>query len=165
MSPSKMKTREAISAAVHRALIEAHALREASMPLVITSSWDDDLPELTGISFSQDSDSNVALSFADEGLREQVLESTSRAAPEEETQVYSEKEALEKIEQDTEQANNITDAGTVEPAPLQTSGIEVDPTLETQKGSSLNAASKDHSWRNIKLDDPALKFAVCPCAP
>ncbi len=130
------------------------------MPLVLTTSREDDLPELNGISFSHDIDGNVTLKFAEEGLREKVIESTSRVEIEEETS-YSEEDKLKEMEQQLEHANNNTDAGIVEPDSLPTSDVEVEPLLEESEASPLDAASKDHSWRNITLDDPDIKFAVC----
>lgn len=161
MAPSKMKTREEVSAAVHRAMIEVHALQEAKMPLVITSSWEDNLPELSGVSFSQDTNRNVKLNFVNERLREEVLESTSRVAPEENMEVYSEEDVQEKKKQDNEQENSNMSASSVELDPSQTSEVGPDPTMERKEVSLLDAASQDQSWCSIPLDDPNLKFAAC----
>ena len=160
MAASKLKTREEVSAAVHRALIEVHTLREATMPFVITSSRDDDLPELGGISFLHDTNENAILNFTDEGLRKKVLESTSKAEQEEEPYIYSEEDVLEEIEQQVEQANDHTSADVVESDSLQASEAEVGLTFHSQEAPLLDAASKDKSWRNVRLDDPKIKFAV-----
>ncbi len=165
MAPSKLKTREEVSAAVHRALVETYALREAKMPVVITSSWEDDLPELSGVSFSQDTSRNVKLNFVNERLREEVLESTSRVAPEQNMEVYSEEDVQEKMKQDEEQANNNMNAAMVESDPLQTSEVGPDSIMGRKEVSLLDAASQDQSWSSIPLDDPTLKFAACTFAP
>lgn len=135
------------------------------MPVVITSSWEDDLPELSGVSFSQDTSRNVKLNFVNERLREEVLESTSRVAPEQNMEVYSEVDVQEKMKQDEEQANNNMNAAIVESDPLQTSEVGPDPTMGRKEVSLLDAASQDQSWSSIPLDDPTLKFAACTFAP
>ena len=163
MPSTKLRTREEVAVAVHRAFVEIHALREASMPLVITSTWEDNLPELSGTSFSQDVNGNVKLDFTNDGLRNRVLESTSKAEIEEDEIVLSQEDVLEEIERNTEQANDETRASVVDPELLQTSGTELDSISEGQEASSLDAASKDDNWRNLSLDDPEIKFAVCDC--
>ena len=162
MASSKLKTREEVAAAVHRALVEIYTLHEASMPLMIASTWEDDLPELSGISFSHDTNGNVTLNFGHEELRGKVLESTSKAKIEDEEIVLSEEDVLEETEQGTDQPNDNAGADAVESELPQTSGVELDSISERQKVSLLDAASRDDSWRHIPLDDPEIKFAVCP---
>ena len=162
LAASKLKAREEISAAVHRALIEIYTLREANMPLAVMSSWGEDLPELSGITFSaQDADGRVALNFTNEAQRETVLKSTSRVESKEELPVYTEEGVLETIEQQNQQPSIDQDAGVVESQSIRSSDVEVDPVMEVHKPSLLEAASKDTSWRSIQFDDPDLKFAVC----
>ena len=134
------------------------------MPLVVTSTWEDILPELSGIGFSRDTIGNFTLDFTDENLREKVLKSTSKANIEREEVLLSEGDVLEEIERKTEQANDETCIGIAEPGPepLQTPNVKVGSNLERPEVSSLDAASKDDSWRSVPLDDPEIKFAVCP---
>ena len=160
MASSKLKIRTEISEAVHRALAEIYTLQEAMMPLVVASSRKDDLPELSGISFSHDVDGNVTLKFADEGLRKRIIDSMSRVEMEEETS-HSEEDMLREMEQQLEQANDNMDVSIEEPDSLPTSDVEVVPLSEELEASPLDAASQDLSWRNIALDDPDIKFAVC----
>lgn len=180
MVATKLESKEDISAAIQRALVEIYALLDAGRPLAVKAKFPDGrgLPALSGISFLQSTTGAVTLGFDDEQLREKIVESTSWTEEDHEDsqteiEVGVAEEAAPGITK-AELSNKISSGSAT--GDTGNSASEQDDASETKESESLElpeapeetlleTASTDDSWRNLPLLDPHVKFAVSSSSP
>lgn len=162
--------------AVHRALVETYALKQAGLPLVMDHSIKptDDYGERVagGAKFEQDANGQLALVLESEELRQSILKSVT---PQDRSSDETEKDEDTRIEEEDiiEEAMESREA---EDRPSQVVEEDDDISLEFEgsdlpvpdeqsfdpaRSSDLSAFTPaSDSWRNVSLEDPAIKFAV-----
>lgn len=183
MNAERLESRDDIILALHRALVEAYALKEAGLPLVMDYYSEDpteDYPELVagGAKFEQDANGEMTLVLESEKLRQSILEcvipkdsqSDNKGMEDPETEEEGEEIMGESIEEGVEsreageRPHQVDDEINSE-YERQLEGS--DPSL--RDGESFDPARSSHlaaltpasdSWRNVSLGDPAIKFAV-----
>lgn len=173
MEPERVDSRNGTTVAVHRALVETYALKEAGLPLVMdwyALSHMDDYPErvAAGAKFEQDTNGQMALVLESEDLRQSILECvTPRATPQDRSSdenAMEDKEVKEEelLEEDMEsrEAEETPDDGD-----LESEGFELplpdeesfDPARSPGNAALMPASD---TWRDVSLEDAAIKFAV-----
>ena len=183
MNAERLESRDEITIALHRALVEAYALKEAGLPLVMdyySEDPTDDYSELVagGARFEQDANGEMTLVLESEGLRQSILEcvipkdsqSDNKGMENPET----EEEGEEIMEGSTEEEVEAREAGERPPQvddeinseyerqfegsdPSLRDGESFDPARSSNLAALMPASN---SWRNVSLGDPAIKFAV-----
>ena len=183
MNAERLESRNDITLALHRALVEAYALKEAGLPLVMDYYSEDpteDYSELVaeGAKFEQDSNGEMTLVVESEELRQSILEcvvpkdsqSDNKGTENPET----EEEGEEIMEASTEEEVESREAGERPPQVDDEINSEYERQVEgsdpsLRDGESFDPARSSHlaalmpasdSWRNVSLGDPAIKFAV-----
>lgn len=181
MDAEKKESRNDMILAVHRALVETYALKEAGQPLAMDYySLDptEDYAELVagGARFERDANGETTLLLESERLRHSILEcvtpkdrlSDDRAM--EDTEAEEEEEITEDISEEEVESRE------AEERPFQVVKEDGEINLELE-GSEVAAGdeesfdparSSDHAalmpasgtWRNVSLEDAAIKFAV-----
>ena len=179
MDPERIESRNDIILALHRALVEAYALKEAELPLVLdyySKDHTEDYPELVagGAKFEQDANGEITLVLESEELRQSILRCVmpkdSRSDNKGMENSENEEEGEEIMKGSTEEELESREAGE------RPSQVDDEINLELERsGPSLQdgesfgpARSSDlaafmpasDSWRNVSLEDPAIKFAV-----
>lgn len=176
MVPQRVEGRVDTILAIHRALVETYALKEAGLPLVMdytSTDRTDDYAERVaeGAKFEQDATGQTILVVESEELRKSILDCVT---PQDRTMNNT------KIEDVEDEEGEITDEemefGEAEERSSQIvkEDDEIDsetddselPVLDEE--SSNAARSKDlatfmpasDTWRDVPLDDTAVKFAV-----
>lgn len=154
MAPTKMESREDISEAIHRALVEIFTLQEARVSMEIFMGYGE-TPEahyFKDVSFKQAPGGATVPIFADEKLREEVLDSLTEVENDSATSV----EAIA----DESQAPTAD-----EPQPPAREEVE---DLWDQKSTAreepiFDYRPNDETWLNVSFDDRKTKFAVSHC--
>lgn len=86
MAPSKMQSKEDISIAIHRALVEVYALKEADLPnafpILTDTSYDS---EWGAIGFQQSENGITIPVFPNDQIRQRVLDSLTDSEPREDS--------------------------------------------------------------------------------
>lgn len=165
--------------AVHRALVETYALKEAGLPLAMNSSYDSIKPTdeycesvAGGAKFEQDANGQMALVLESEDLRQSILRcvttqdrSSDGIAREEDTDI-----------EDGELIEEQMDNGETEDGPSQVVKEGDESNLEFE-GSELPVPDEEFfdparssdlpvstpasdTWCSVSLEDPGIKFAV-----
>lgn len=162
--PKKVMSREDLMMVVHRAVVEVFTLRDAGRPMTDAANARDDrvVPETSGVRFTiSGEEQKVILSYPDEKVKETILQSTVLGEPVQEVmdvQAQAEEAASEAIDgTDTE-----TPLEEVATTPVEEVMPDTDTPPSTQRQTTL---PHDSTWLNISLQDPTLKFAVCPPHP
>ncbi len=162
LPPKKLLSKQDLTLALHRAVVEVFTLREAGRPMTDATNAKDDriIPDTSqvGILLSGQEQA-VALSYPDEQTKEAILQSTVLSEPVEEvTNVQTEvEEARAGMEKDTAGQSSLQD---VESTPVEeVMQQNTNPSLSAPKQATLPS---DSTWLNISLLDPAVKFAVSP---
>ncbi len=175
-----VESRNEIILAVHRALVETYALKEAGLPLVMDySSLDpaNDYAERVagGAKFEQDANGEMALVLESEELRQSILDCVTPQAPSrdnsamgdleiEEEEISEEmkdeemesREAEEMSPQMVEEddKNSLEFEGSEPPIPDEE---YFDPASPEDRATFMPASD---TWRDVSLEDAAIKFAV-----
>lgn len=161
--PKKVLSRNELTIAVHRAVVEVFTLREAGRPMTDATNARDDrvIPETSGVSFTLSGD-RVVLSYPDNQVKEMILQSTVLSEPVEEV-MEVQAEVAEAESETTQEPETRTSLEEVSATPVE----EVMPDSNTPTPAPNKQATLplDPTWLNISLQDPALKFAVRPPAP
>ena len=178
MEPERVDSRDRTTLAVHRALVETYALKEAGLPLVMdwyASNPTDDYPERVagGARFEQDANGQMALVLESEDLRQSILECvTPRATPQDQSSNDNAMEGKELEEEEFREGD--MESREAEEMPSQSGDDEGDLEFEGSELSipdeesfdpapSINDAAlmpASDTWRNVPLEDAAIKFAV-----
>ena len=164
MAPTQLESREEISEAIHRALVEIYTLKEARIPTNITMGYGE-TPEahyFKDVSFKQAANGTIVPVFAYEQLREEVLDS------------------LTEVENDSATSLEATGDESQAPVPKDGEPLEWNSTVqaETEAGAwddnsmwggtettereepVLENRSNDETWLNVSFHDIGTKFAV-----
>ena len=176
MDSQRVEGRSDTTLAVHRALVETYALKEAGLPLVMDYSASDPTEDYAqrvagGATFEQDAKGQMTLVLESEELRQLILDCVT---PQEHSKndIKVEDAEIEKGET-TEEGMKF---GEAEERPSQIVKNDYDNNSEfddsdfqvPDEQSSDAARSRDlatfmpasDTWRNVSLDDAAVKFAV-----
>lgn len=146
MAPAKMESREEISEAIHRALVEVFTLKEARVRMEICMGYGEtsEAHYFKDVSFEQAANGTTVPIFAYEQLREEVLDSLT--------------------EVENESATDIGASADESRAPVreETELIEDDQAfqVETDETVMLEERSNDETWLNVSFHDSKTKFAV-----
>ena len=187
---SKLESREEIVMAVHQALVEVFTLKQADLPLSMDVNPSTSMPPneylrwlAQDASFEQTENGEMQLVLASKELQDAILDSVLPKAPTEDVTAEVEEvmEEEEPVDEQLAEASNLHqghDAGALEgtsPA-IDSQPVEVDwtetnetydalPLVDTvdsfnteDDGGPISPSSD--SWRNVPLEDQAVKFAV-----
>lgn len=154
MAPTKLESREDVSEAIHRALVEIFTLKEARVPMEIFMGYGE-TPEahyFKVVSFKQAPDGATVPIFADEKLREEVLDSL--------TEVENDSATRPEAIADESQAATADES--------QAPAREEVEDLWDQKSTAreepiFNYRPNDETWLNVSFHDRKTKFAVSHC--
>ena len=149
-------SREDLTIAVHRAVVEIFTLRDAGRPMTDATNARDDrvIPETSAVQFTlSGANQTVVLSYPDDEVKEAILQSTVASEPVEEV-----------LEVQTEVDEAEPDVKTPLEGVSTTAVEEVlsDANPPTPAPPIHATVPRDSTWLNISLQDPALKFAVRP---
>ena len=187
---SKLESREEIVMAVHQALVEVFTLKQADLPLSMDANPSTSMHPneylrwlAEDASFEQTENGDMQLVLGSKELRDAILDSIMPKEPtEDETgEVEEAMEEQQPAEEELAEASNVQqihDAGGLEgppPAidsqPAQADMTELNETYDALPlVESVDApktgddggpiAPANDSWRNVLLEDQAVKFAV-----
>ena len=186
MESEKTERRKGVVIAVHRALVETYALKEAGLPITMdyysldpTKDYAKRVAE--GAQFKHDEDGKMALVLESEELRQSILQCVTPREHDggamEETETEEEEVEEEAVEEEA------VEEAAVEKEEAESRGAEVTPPeavkedddtkVESQQpildeepldpAKSLDVAAQapaSDTWRNVSLGDAAIKFAV-----
>ena len=187
---SKLESREEIVMAVHQALVEVFTLKQADLPLSMVANPTTSMPPndylrwlAEDASFEQAENGEVQLVLGSQVLKDAILDSiVPKGRTEDEiAEVEEVMEEQQPVEEELAESGNVQqlhDAGGLEgppPAidsqPAEADGIEtnegydalplidaVDSSNTEDDGGPITPAND--SWRNVPLEDQAVKFAV-----
>ena len=190
MEPERSEDRKAIVSAIHRALVETYALKEAGLPLVMDYYSLDPTEDYTervaeGASFERDGNGQLTLALESEELRRSILECVTPKPRDdgdaEETKAKEEDKKdehegfyekgettlvdqaeYERIQELRSQIDKKNDEKNEELASkFRASGIvppDEEPLSDARSSSEMVPAS--NTWRDVSLEDAAIKFAV-----
>jgi len=186
MATVKMQSRQDISAAIHRALIEVFTLREAGLETTVRNAVGDErgIAAMSGAILVQAGDGTVRVEYASEELREEVLAALTTALEEEpamakeevsDVDTTAEEELLSASDAEAqiqEQENTVEerDEEVFEPEEQafrqSTAAVRDDsPTKQSTAWLALSDAVPVEQWINTTLPDPTIKFAVSTLHP
>ena len=187
---SKLKSREEIVMAVHQALVEVFTLKQADLPLSMDANPTTSMPPneylrwlAEDASFEETESGDLQLVLGSKELQDAILDSIMLKEPTENeaAEVEEVMEEQQPVEEELEEASNLQqlhEAGSLEgPAPAidsQPADADWTETNETYDAlppvdsvDSLKIeddggpiAPANDSWRNVPLEDQAVKFAV-----
>ena len=179
MVPERLESRSDIILALHRALVEVYALKEAELPLVMdkySKDHMDDYPGLVarGAKFERDANGEMTLILESEELRQSILQciipKDSLSDNEGVENPETEEEGEEIMDGSTEKEVETREAGERPPQiddEINSEFERSEPSVrdgeffDTARTSNLAAfMPASDSWRNVSLGDPAIKFAV-----
>ena len=199
MESEKTARRNGVVIAVHRALVETYALKEAGLPITMdyysldpTKDYAKRVAE--GAQFKHDEDGKMALVLESEELRQSILQCVTPQEHDdgamEETETEEEDVEEEEVEEEAVAEAAVEKEGVeeaaVEKEEAESRGAEATPpeavredddTKVESEGSeqpildeeslipakSLDVAAQapaSDTWRNVSLEDAAIKFAV-----
>ncbi|MCJ1464821.1 hypothetical protein MMC07_003435 [Pseudocyphellaria aurata] len=172
MAPTKMESREDISGAIHRAMVEVFTLKEAEVRMEISIGYGE-TPETDyrkDVSFKQAENGNSILVFSYEQLREEVLDSLTEV---EEVQNDSETTFESTVDEhhvsDREEVdltgNNSTVRAETEAATSGDTGIFEETDFKDHESDETGEAidetpSNDETWLDVSFSDRETKFAI-----
>lgn len=169
ISLTKLHSKQDVSAAIHRALIEVFTLHEAGLEPMVQNAVGDDrgVEAMSGTKIVQGGDGTVKVEYASEELRGEVIAALT-TLPEEEA-AMSEVEIAADADGDStsdaeaqmeeqENAEEIREQDVFEPEEQTSIQKTPNPPPNTWLASS-NAIPVDQ-WVNTTFHSPALKFAV-----
>ena len=179
MESEKTEQRKDVVVAVHRALVETYALREAGLPMVMDYYSFDPTEDYAkrvaeGAKFEQDANGQTVLVLESEELRQSVLNCVTPQGRDDGaikgTKPEEEEVAGEEFEEEEEESKGADER------PFEVVREDNDTYLESEgseqlasdqeplnpaRSSDLAArAPASDTWRNVSLGDSAIKFAV-----
>ena len=187
---SKLESREEIVMAVHQALVEVFTLKQADLPLSMNANPTTSMPPNEYLrliaeeaSFEQAENGEIQLVLGSQELQDAILDSIVPKEPtEDETaEVEEAMEEQQPVEEELAESSNVQrlhDAGGLEgPPPAIDSQLAEADGIETNEGydalplvNSVDSSNTEvdggpitpanDSWRNVPLEDQAVKFAV-----
>ncbi len=187
---SKLESREEIIMAVHQALVEVFTLKQADLPLSMDANPTTSMPHneylrwlAEDASFEEKEDGEIQLVLGSKELQDAILDSIMPKEPtEDETaEAVAVMEQQQPIEEGLAEVNNleqVDDAGdlggstqAIDHKPVEADRTETDETSEAKplvdfldpsntEGDCVPIAPANDSWRNVPLEDQAVKFAV-----
>ena len=184
MESEKTERRNGVVIAVHRALVETYALKEAGLPITMDYYSLDPTKDYArrvagGAQFQHDENGKMALILESEELRQSILkcvtpqEQDDGAIEETETEEEEveeeavEEAAVEKGEADSRGAEATPpeavkeDAGTkVQSEGSEQPILDEEPLDPAKSLDGVAQAPASDTWRNVPLEDAAIKFAV-----
>ena len=172
MESEKTEARKDVVVAVHRALVEAYALKEAGLPLVMdyysldpTEDYAKRVAE--SAKFEQDANGKMALVLESEELRQSILKCVT---PQERADG-----AIKETETDEEEVEEEAESKEAEETPFEFNKGD-DTNLESEGSERLSLdeertdparsldfeaqAPASDTWRNVSLEDATMKFVV-----
>lgn len=177
MESERIESRNETILAVHRALVETYALKEAGLPLVM--DYDpvdptDDYAELVarGAKFEQGANGQMALVLESRELRQSILECvtpqdrSSDGGAMEDSEIEEEEEIteeeMESREAEETPSQNVKEDDEID-LEFESSEPPVpdeelfDPARLEDRATFMPASD---TWRDVSLEDAAIKFAV-----
>lgn len=176
MDSQRVEGRSDITLAVHRALVETYTLKEAGLPLVMDYSAIDPTEDYAqrvagGATFEQDAKGQISLVLESEELRKLILDCVT---PQERSKNDTKIEDAEVEEGETTEEGMEFGEAEERPSQIVNNDDEIDskfddfdsPVLDEESSDAAGSRdlatfmpASDH-WRNVSLDDAAVKFAV-----
>lgn len=168
MAPTKMESREEISEAIHRALVEIFALKEARIPIEISMGYGEtaEAHYFKDVSFMQAANGRTVPVFSHERLREEVLDSLTEVENDSATSPEVTVESQAPVQEEAELIENDSPVQAETEAAVSGDMSLWDKTdLEDQESTEreepmLENRSNDETWLNISFHDRKTKFAV-----
>ena len=187
---SKLESREEIVMAVHQALVEVFTLKQAGLPLLLNANPTTSMRPKEYLrwiaeeaSFEQTENGEVQLVLGAQELQDAILDSVVPKEPTgdeiaEAEEVMEEQQPVEEVLAEPSNVQQMRDAGGLEgsqPAidsqPVGADGIETNegydalPLIDAVRSSNTEdddgpITPANDSWRNVPLEDQAVKFAV-----
>ena len=187
---SKLKSREEIVMAVHQALVEVFTLKQADLPLSMDANPTTSMPPneylrwlAEDASFEKAESGDLRLVLGSKELQNAILDSIMPKEPTEDeaAEVEEVMEEQQPVEEELEEASNLQqlqEAGGLEgpPPAIDSQPAEADRTEANETYDALPLvdsidspnreddggliAPMSDSWRNVPLEDQAVKFAV-----
>ncbi|KAI9641010.1 hypothetical protein NHQ30_010437 [Ciborinia camelliae] len=180
MSQKRIKDSAEATAALHRAIIEVFALRQAGKPLSVISQAEPG-PDITQSVQINPSSSGAILQFLESGSLEQIVQSLAKGKQGRKARLAAissidettEKGTPTESEEDIAADRSPVDPLHPEPTPkIDETAEKVNPTeseedvaadrstVDPLKAAEALVASWGHSWLQVSLADPEIKFAV-----
>ena len=169
MAPSRMESKEDISIAIHRALVEVYTLREAGLSIVFPT-WEDAHydSDWGAVSFHQHGNGTVEPIFPNEQIRQKILHHLTNPEPEDDSVADSVAEDIEDLgkEELNERLDERVQMSQDQSLPSEgelggsTSNISDDDMVSEDETFSSTSPLTDKSWLNVPLDDINAKFMV-----
>ena len=194
MESEKTERRKGVVIAVHRALVETYALKEAGLPITMdyysldpTKDYAKRVAE--GAQFKYEEDGNMVLVLDNEELRQSILKCVTPQEHDksaiEETETEEEEIEEEEVEEEEVEEPAVEEPA-VEKEAAELRGAEATPPEAVKEDDDTKVESKDFeepildeeplnpaksldivaqapasdTWRNVSLEDAAIKFAV-----
>ena len=170
MAPSRMKSKEDISIAIHRTLVEVYTLKEAGLPIRLKtrrkapyhSDWG-------AVGFQQNQNGDVVPIFPNEQTRHKVLRHLTKSMPKNTLIANSIANTTEnlKTEKSDENMDEETQISLVQSLSSEreepgTSNIDTPEDVITPENETDSSPSPltDKSWLSVPLEDINDKFTV-----
>ena len=174
MEPERVDGRNETILAVHRALVETYALKEAGLPLVMEfnpkNPTDDYAERLAGgATFEQDTNEHMTLVLESEELRQAILECVTPRDHSSDDDRTNDTEIVEEQQEEMESGEAEEKASQIvkedDDFNLESEGFELPlPDEESfdlaRTGDLATFMPASETWRNVSLEDVAIKFAV-----
>ena len=183
MESEKTERRKGVVIAVHRALVETYALKEAGLPITMdyysldpTKDYAKRVAEGAQLKYNEDGE--MALVLESEELRQSILKCVTPQAHGEAVEVTEteeegieeeevEEEAVEKEEEAEFRGAEATPPETVKDDDTKVESEDfIQPILDEEPldpAKSLDVAAQgptSDTWRSVSFEDAAIKFAV-----
>lgn len=170
IAPTKIGSSDDIKMAVQRAIVEIWALKQAGQPLDLGAAPTSITMDLhvrlaTRTTFTPNAEGEMVLVYADEQLQRDILASLQPRTMEEEV---AEEEARGELQPEMDDPLSTMVESTPATESLEPGTIgnaETIPQEEKDVAASDVSSPVDKTWRNISLQDPDVKFSVCPSPP
>lgn len=172
MVPQRVEGRSDTILAVHRALVETYALKEAGLPLVMDYKSKDPTEDYServakGAKFEQDATGQMILVLESEELRKSILDcvtpqdrsmndTKTEDAEVEEGEITDEEMGLGEAEKRSSQI--VKEDDEIDDSNSPVLDEESSDTPRSKDFATFMPASD--TWRDVSLDDAAIKFAV-----
>lgn len=176
MAPSKMQSKEDVSFAIHRALVEVYTLQDAGLPIVIPAwaetPYDSDWGE---IGFQQTEDGITIPIFPNENIKQEILQSLTKPKPVDEPDSAAFGDGVEGLDNKESKTNpnttmleenqtpveeEVSSEGALEALNVDSLEEAEDDIEQEQDTESSTPSILDPSWFKVPLDDMTIKFAV-----
>lgn len=165
-----MESKEDISIAIHRALVEVYTLREAGLSIVFPT-WEDAHydSDWGAVSFHQHGNGTVEPIFPNEQIRQKILHHLTNPEPEddpvsdsvaedvEDLGTEESKDRLDESVQMSQDQSLPSEGGELEGS---TSDISDDDIVSEDEAFPSTSPLTDKSWLNVPFDDINVKFMV-----